>query len=170
MSFCRTKIPLRNFHPSKKNLALRGIVKTSQLVFLMAELEKQAGRPKMTSGKRTRKVDTRFTEEEYKSILAMEKEFGISKTDLVRIRLLDNAGKIVVNAKELISLLDAAGAELGRSGNNINQLAKHANTMRLKGSVPPAVAGQFNLLLEQYIENQRLLESALRKIILMLGR
>jgi hypothetical protein len=160
MSFCLTK-----------SILPYGVaVKTSQLVFLMADFKKLHGRPKLKEGKRTKKIDTRFTEDEYLKIIALEKEFGISKTELLRMRLLSDADKVIVNAKELISQLDGIGAEMGRSGNNINQLARHANTLKLKGDLPPAVAVHFNSLLEDYIRIQRSLEAALRKIIRLMGK
>jgi hypothetical protein len=59
---------------------------------------------------------------------------------------------------------------MGRSGNNINQLARHANTLHLKGSLQPQVAVQFNDLLNQYINIQQALETALRKIIRQMGK
>lgn len=160
---------MRNFHPSKRILPSGGTVKTSQLVFLMADPKRLKGRPKMVSGKRIKKIDVRFTEDEFSKILALERAMGVSKTELVRMRILNDADRIALNAKEMLRQLDGIGAELGRSGNNINQLARHANTLKLKGSVPPSVITHFNTLLEGYIAKQQKLASALRKIILMLG-
>ncbi|TSJ39728.1 MobC family plasmid mobilization relaxosome protein [Mucilaginibacter corticis] len=114
--------------------------------------------------KRTRKIDARFTEEEYKLVLEMEKTLGIRKSDLVRNSLLKNKA-VVINARELIAGLDQVGAELGRSGNNINQLAKYANILQLKEILSAEVAEQFNGLLEQYLGRQKELEVVLRKII-----
>jgi hypothetical protein len=130
---------------------------------------KVKGRPIKTEGKRTKKVDARFTEDEYKVILELEKTLGVRKSDLVRTRLLQDARLTIVNARELIGFLDSTGAELGRCGNNINQLAKYANILNKKGVLSPMVCERFNLLFEQYIQNQRTLETALRKIIRMTG-
>ncbi|MFS2185620.1 plasmid mobilization relaxosome protein MobC [Mucilaginibacter sp. Mucisp84] len=115
--------------------------------------------------KRIKKIDARFTEEEYKLVLEMENTLGIRKTDLVRNGLLKNGNAVIINAKELIGQLDSAGAELGRSGNNINQLARHANRLAKKGLLSPVVVERFNSLLEQYLVNQKDLETALRKIV-----
>jgi mobilization protein NikA len=136
----------------------------------MAEFKKLSGRPQLKGGKRSKKIDVRFTEDEYEDVVALEVELGISKTELVRMRVLQDAGKIVINSKELLKHLDSIGAEMGRVGNNINQLAKHANTMRLQGALPPSVATKFNDLLEAYIRVQQSLETALRKIIRAMGR
>jgi len=123
------------------------------------------GRPLKTEGKRTKKIDARFTEDEFKVVLELEKALGISRTDLVRTRLLQNARLTVINAKELIALLDSIGSEIGRCGNNINQLAKYANVLNKYGRLSPVVMERFNLLFEDYTENQKKLEISLRKII-----
>jgi hypothetical protein len=136
----------------------------------MGDFKKLTGRPKLKAEKRSKKIDARFTEEEYNLILSMEKELGISKTELVRMRLLNNAGNIVINSKELLKHLDSIGAEMGRSGNNINQLARHANILKLQGALTSLVAAKFNELLEAYIKIYQALEVSLRKIIRALGR
>jgi hypothetical protein len=38
------------------------------------------GSPVLLEGKRSKKIDARFTEDEYKVVLALEKELGVSKT------------------------------------------------------------------------------------------
>jgi hypothetical protein len=134
----------------------------------MTALRKLKGRPLLKEGKRTKKIDARFTEQEYKEILELEMTLGIRKTDLVRAGLLKNSQPTIINAKELIAQLDQAGAELGRSGNNINQLAHYANILVKKSVLSPVVVERFNILLEQYLTNQKDLETALRKIIRMM--
>jgi hypothetical protein len=114
---------------------------------------------------RTKKIDARFTEAEYQLVLALEKELGVRKTDLVRMRLLGDAPAVVLNAKELIRSLDSIGAELGHSGNNINQLARYANILNKKRMLSPVVMERFNILFEQYISHQKNLEAALRSIV-----
>ena len=136
----------------------------------MTASRKLKGRPVITEGKRTKKIDVRFTEDEYRTILALENELGISKTDLVRTRLLQNAPDILINAKEAIAQLDAIGAELGRSGNNINQLARYANILQNKRVLSPVLLESFNILFERYTENQKALEISLRKVIRLMGR
>ena len=115
--------------------------------------------------KRVKKIDVRFTEEEFKVVLELEKTLGVRRTDLVRTRLLQDARLTIINAKELIAALDRVGTELGRCGNNINQLAKYANILNKYGRLSPVVIERFNVLFENYIENQKNLEAALRKII-----
>ena len=136
---------------------------------LMPNKRKKPGRPQKTGAKRTKKIDVRFTEEEYKTIAALEETLGISKTELVRERLLHGARLTMMNAKELIAELDKIGTELGRSGNNINQLARYANALNKKGILSPPVADQFNRLFANHLERQRELETVLRKVIRALG-
>lgn len=124
----------------------------------------------MESGRRTKKIDARFTEAEYQLITGMEKELGISKTDLIRLRLLDDAQKIVVNATAMIGRLDSIGAEMGRSGNNINQLAKYANVLNKQGILSAAVCERLTILLEQHNGLQKEMTVALRQLIRQLGK
>ncbi|PAW95754.1 plasmid mobilization relaxosome protein MobC [Mucilaginibacter sp. MD40] len=131
----------------------------------MERKKKLMGRPQLAAGKRTKFINVRFTEGEFREVTALEKELGVSKTELIRMRVLSNAKKAVINARELIKNMDGVGAEMGRIGNNINQLAKHANTLKLKGQLSPQVIQNFNDLFEEYIQIQQSLEAALRKII-----
>ena len=131
----------------------------------MSKDPKRKGRPPKTAGKRTFKIDVRFTEEEYKLISEMESALGISKTKLVRLRLLENGAGIIINAKELIRQLNQIGTELGRSGNNLNQLAHYANVLNLKNILSPVVVERFNLLMEENLKLRAELDKSLRKII-----
>lgn len=136
----------------------------------MAVFKNLKGRPELKTGKRIKKIDARFTEDEYAQVIALEKELGVSKTELVRMRLLNDAGQTVINSRELLRHLDEVGAEMARTGNNINQLARHANILKLQGSLNPSVAARFNELLEAWIQIQQALEIALRRIIKAMGK
>lgn len=133
----------------------------------MEKTQRLKGRPLKEKDKRIKKIDARFTQDEYDIILDLEKTLGIRKSDLVRTRLLQDAQLTVINAKELIGFIDSIGTEMGRCGNNINQLAKYANILKKKGVLSPLVSERFNILFEQYIGNQKELEISLRKIIRM---
>lgn len=123
----------------------------------------------MLEGKRSKKIDARFTEEEYNQVLALEKELGVSKTELIRRGVLNNAPAVLINAKEMLRLLDTIGLELARSGNNINQLARYANTLSKRNILSQAVAERFNYLLSTHLAQQKDLTIALRKIIKLLS-
>lgn len=128
------------------------------------------GRPVLKEGKRVKKVGARFTLKEYDIILALEKQLGVTETDLVRMRLLNNASKYVVNAKDFIAEIDQLGSEMGRVANNINQLARHANTLKLAGSLHPSVAIRFNELFEQYLVVLNAVDATLRKVVREMGK
>lgn len=136
----------------------------------MTAQRKPGGRPKMADGKRDKKITARFTADEYKTIAQLETTLGVSKTDLVRMRLLENAPAVIINAKELITAIDEIGTELGRCGNNINQLAKYANILQKQRKSNPQVMKQFNTLLTGYLERQEQLEISLRQLIRAIGR
>lgn len=99
----------------------------------------------------------------------METALGISKTKLVRFRLLENGTGLIINAKELIRQLNQIGTELGRSGNNLNQLAHYANVLYRKNILSPVVVERFNLLMEDHLKSRAELNTSLRKIIRSLG-
>ena len=119
----------------------------------------------MAEGKRSKKIDVRFTEEEYNLILQWEETLGITKTDLIRGRVLQKTKEVIVNAKTLIGEIDAIGTELGRCGNNINQLARHANTLNKAGRLSPSVINEFNRLFTDYLKRIETLETTFRKLI-----
>jgi len=173
MSFCPTKIP-SGFPPMQKDLAFRlhsylvqpkGLSKTRDSFSLMNAEEKHRGRPPLTTGKRIKKVDVRFTELEYEEVLKMESALGINRSDLIRIRVLAGSKGIVINAISLLGQLDTIGAEMGRAGNNINQLAKYSNILKNEGILSPVVVERFLILLESYLKDQRQMEAAIRKIL-----
>ena len=114
---------------------------------------------------RTKKIIVRFTEDEYKLVLEMERVLGLTKSELVRSKLLTGSAALVINAKELIAELAIIGAEMNREGNNINQLARHANTLRLQGRLGADVVSHFIRLMDAHLENQQKLEVSLRKVI-----
>jgi hypothetical protein len=135
----------------------------------MAEDPKRKGRPPLKEGTRTFKIDVRFTEDEYKLITEMEQTLGLTKTQLVRSKVLYNGAGTVINAKDLIQELGKLGAELGRSGNNLNQLAHYANNLKLKDILSPVVAERLDLLMQDHVKYRADLNTILRKLIRMLS-
>ncbi|WP_158826954.1 plasmid mobilization protein [Mucilaginibacter lacusdianchii] len=127
--------------------------------------KKRPGRPEMLSGKRNKIIKAKLTEEEFQQLLALEKEVGINRTELIRIRVLHQSNKVFLNAKTLLQQLDALGAEMGRSGNNINQLARHANALHHYGNLDETIVREFNLLLRNYLHLRSETEKTLRQII-----
>jgi len=91
------------------------------------------GGPTLVSGKRIKKIDVRFTQDEFDLVHAMEKASVLKKADLIRKKLLFEGQRILLDAKSLMGNLDLVGLELSRAGNNINQLARYANILNRDG-------------------------------------
>jgi hypothetical protein len=150
--------------PSRSAKLRAGLSKLGTRLLMTKDLKK-GGRPPAKEGKRTYKINVRFNQNEHQSILELQKTLGLSKTQLVRMRLLENNAAVIFNARQLMEILDKVGAELGRSGNNINQLARHANIMRKKNMLSPAIAGHFLVLLERHLALRKELDATFRTII-----
>lgn len=114
---------------------------------------------------RSRRFELRLSEAERTQFLDLEKSLGLSRADIVRIRVLQHSKKMLVNTTEIMKLLDGIGTEIGRSGNNINQLAKHANTLQQQGMLHSALIRDLAPLLTEYIRLQRRLEQSIRQLI-----
>lgn len=131
----------------------------------MDKPRKKAGRPPMLTGKRTRIIKAKLTDDEFKALLDIQKTSGMNRMELIRKRVLGAGSTVTVNVKELLGALDAVGAELGRAGNNINQLARHANVLNRQGKLSSDVTTDFNTLFTDYIRIQRELEKTLRQLL-----
>ncbi len=110
------------------------------------------------------KVDVRFTEAEYQQIIKLERALGKNKTELVRMRILKDIALVPIDTAELRLSLDAIALDIKRAGNNINQIARHANTMRPQGAMPSYILQRFDELFERYLKHLKELEVLLRKI------
>ncbi|MBD1424050.1 ribbon-helix-helix domain-containing protein [Sphingobacterium arenae] len=119
----------------------------------------------LSNEQRTRRFELRLSEAERGQFLELEKALGISRADIVRVRVLHHSKRMLLNATEMMKLLDSIGTELGRSGNNINQLARHANILQRQGVLTPALIHDLTPLLGEYIRVQRELEKTFRQLI-----
>jgi len=127
------------------------------------------GRPPLVSGKRIKKIDVRFTQQEFELILAMEKASGLKKADLIRKKLLSEGEKMVMDSKAMMNNLDAIGLELSRAGNNINQLARYSNILNRDGLLSAVVVERLLLELRKYNKIKMDLERLMRKLIRLLS-
>lgn len=126
---------------------------------------KKPGRPEMKEGKKECFIRARLSAEEYKALLEMEQQLGMNHTDIIRHRLLGGQRQQLINAREILARLDALGAELGRAGNNINQLARHANVLNNRGQLDEAIVTDFSELFREYLLIRDATEKSLRQII-----
>jgi hypothetical protein len=127
------------------------------------------GRPPLVSGKRIKKIDVRFTQEEFDLVLAMEKASGMKKADLIRKKLLVEGERMVMDSKVMMNNLDAVGLELSRAGNNINQLARYGNILNRDGLLSAVVVDRLLLELRKYNKIMMDLERLMRKLIRLLS-
>ena len=126
---------------------------------------KKNGRPLKAEGKRTKFIKARVTEEEYTLLQNLWLELGLKESDFLRMKLLRRAGKTVVNSGSLLKSMDVTGAEIRRSGNNINQLARHANFLNKRGMLSEPVVMEFNSLFTAYIKTFREMETIMRTVL-----
>jgi hypothetical protein len=82
-------------------------------------------------------------------------------SDYLRLLILDNrrTGGIT-NKKELIKQLDAIGAQIGKIGSNINQIAKYANIQIKANNLDRRILERFNKHMETYLQEKRNLINA----------
>lgn len=135
----------------------------------MKKLEEKKGAILLRE-KKSKKIDFRLSEDEYKSIEELAKTFGLTKAELIRNRVLDNSTPLVVNKLEMIKELNLISSELGKSGSNLNQLAHHANRMRVQGIIEPSILKRLDLFFEQHNIILKELHIALRSVIRKLSK
>jgi len=128
----------------------------------------KGGRPVLATGRKEHIIRFRANEAELEQLAMMEKALGINRTTLIRKRLFEGSAQQLLNARAVLKRLDAVGAELGRAGNNINQLARHANTLKLRGQLSEPVMTEFILLFREYARVRQDTEGSLRAIIRMI--
>jgi hypothetical protein len=69
----------------------------------------------------------------------------------MRFKLLkDKERMIYVNPVELLKQMDIYGIEMGRIGNNINQLSKHANRLNKENKLDNNIIEDLTRSLEEY--------------------
>ncbi|MEN0053600.1 MAG: plasmid mobilization relaxosome protein MobC [Mucilaginibacter sp.] len=122
----------------------------------------KGGRPPKNQGQKIKQAHIRLTEDQHKQLLDLENQIGVNRTDLFIKRVLENQDYIVT--QDVIVQLAKVGAEMGKIGSNINQLAKHANTVIKNQPLSPAVVGAFNSLLELHIAHEADLYKVLRQM------
>ena len=114
---------------------------------------------------RIKRFEVRLTEDEYNQLLNIETKLGITRTEYIRLRILNDTKSILINSAQLLEQLNILGAEIGRSGKNINQLALHANILNNRVQLNEAVIIEFNGLFRDYVRIRDDTEKSLRQII-----
>lgn len=120
---------------------------------------------KTQKNNRVCRFELRLTQNEKAQFIALEKSLGINRSEIVRNRVLNYSSGILVDSKTILQMLDTLGSEMGRSGNNINQLARHINTLKLQGKLEPGELSPFPSLIADYIKYQRQIEQEFRNLM-----
>jgi len=116
--------------------------------------------PKKTEDKANQQIHIRLTLQEYNALGQLENDTGLTRTNLFRKRVLENQSFIVT--KDVITQLSTIGADIGKIGSNINQLAKHANTITKTHDLPPNVVADFNNQMKIFLEQENELHKLFR--------
>lgn len=119
--------------------------------------------PKAPMKKRTAEIKARCLVEEKEKIKFLAKESGLNISDYVLKKSLDQ--KVWGNYKELHREIHSIGTEFSRVGNNINQLARHANTLEKIGQLDKFSVERLNLMLIDYLNKHDEVRVVLRKIV-----
>lgn len=121
----------------------------------------KGGRP-MILVKKSCRAELRLTEDELQKLLKIEADTGLKRSQLFIKRVLDNQDYLIT--KDVIQQLAIIGTEIGKVGNNINQLAKHANTIAKNQAVPPEILNQFNEYMNAHLNLQSEVYKVLRQM------
>lgn len=125
-------------------------------------MRNKGGRPVKHEGQKIKQAHLRLTEDQHKSLLEIEKNTGINRTELFIKRVLDDQKFLIT--KEVVVTLAELGGALGKVGNNINQLAKHANIASKNNALSPEIFEEQSKLLMQYLEYQTEIHKVLRQM------
>jgi len=129
--------------------------------------KQRGGRKKLEQNqKRAIKLQLHVTAKEYEKLNDQFRSTGIRYfSDYLRLLILDNRrSDNITNKQELIKKLDAIGTQIGKIGNNINQIAKYANIQIKTNKVDQRTLERFNKHMETYLQERRNLINAYRAL------
>jgi len=130
------------------------------------EFKPKGGRPEITDDSGlTYRVNWKLNKEDRKKLEDGFKASGLkTMSEYLRFRLVETKDVYVHDPKEILKTLDFLGEEIGRIGNNINQLAKYANILLLKERLEPSVIDELNALLREYGAERKEIALAMRAL------
>lgn len=106
-------------------------------------------------------VSVRLKPEDYIQLKAKSKSLGVSLSQLIRLKLASDENKII-DTKGILNAIEIVVTEQARVNNNINQLAKHANTYRDK--ISPKVFQDHTMLMARHLEYRDHMNRILKQI------
>lgn len=133
-----------------------------------AKYNRPGGRKKLPPNElKTRKLQMHVTEQEFLNIQGLYQISGKkSMSDFIREFVTsEKKKKMMINQIDLIRNLDLIGTEIGRIGNNINQIAKYANIQLKSGKTDTKTMERFNVQMELFLQEKRELAKAYRTLV-----
>jgi hypothetical protein len=106
-------------------------------------------------------VSVRLKPNDYTRLKEESRSLGLSLSQLIRIKLNDDEIKII-DTKGILNAIDKVVSEQARVNNNINQLAKYANTYRDK--ISPKVFQDHSILMTKHLEYRDYMNKFLKQI------
>lgn len=106
-------------------------------------------------------VSVRLNPEIYARLKEESRSLRVSLSHLIRIKLSNDESRII-DTKGILNTIDKVVSEQARVNNNINQLAKHANTYRDK--IPNRIFEEHRMLMSKHLEYRDFMNKVLKQI------
>lgn len=121
---------------------------------------KLTGRPKLAEKDlKKHRIVMRFTEDDFNIIKRRAENGGLKPSEYSEDLILKSRSFFAANPRETIEGFKSVAKEINPIGNNLNQLARHANVSYKAGVVDKDTFIKMNELIGQFIEKQnKLLE------------
>lgn len=124
---------------------------------------KKGGRPLLAEDqKMTEKITLRCTKKDKEMLKEIAVICNLTLSEYLTKKGLDE--RIVENRIKILESLNTVQLELARGGNNINQLAKHANQIKKIDGLDEKMMFSYNLLLSSYVKNMYSLRTIFKGI------
>jgi hypothetical protein len=106
-------------------------------------------------------VSVRLKPDVFTRLKEESRSLGVSLSHLIRMKLSADTIKII-DTKGILNAIDKVVAEQARVNNNINQLAKHANTYRDK--ISPEIFKSHTIQMAKHLEHRDFMNKFLKQI------
>lgn len=127
------------------------------------KMKRKTGRPELLDEqKSTEIVKFRCSRSEKEELKKIAKTYNLSVSQYLLKKGLNE--KIIPNRIELIASLDTLNLEIHKGGNNINQLARHANRIKNIDGLDQSLFLNYNLLLSDYVKKIESIKSVINSI------
>jgi len=126
------------------------------------------GRKKLPEHLKRKQFDIYLNDVELKILKDQQEMLGYKELrSYMRFKLLkDKKRMIYVNPVELIKQMDIYGIEMGRIGNNINQMSRHANLLSNENEIDVDVIEDFTKVIKEYNNLRSKILKCFNKILL----